>query len=443
MSFSPSFDSGLHPGDGVRPPVRVLHIGDVHLGVELHGRPLPEKGYGTRVADFLTALDASLAHAAQADLVVFPGDIYKNCEPSPTVQREFAGRVRRVARETPVVIIPGNHDLPNAWARASSIDIFRVLDLEGVHVLRQPAVTTIPTRAGNVLIAPLPHLPRSRLLQQEDSRGKSLLEVLDLLRDRLSEYVNAMAADVTAERERLGQATPAILMAHCTVQGASLGGYGRGGMLAPEIDLPLSAVRRPEFDYVALAHIHQHQSLPANDHTGQPPVVYAGSIERVDFGEEGEEKGVVMAEVARGMTEWRFLPLQPRPFVTLRVKAEEDAEDPLAAIKAQIEARSEKFQDAVVRVFYSLPAGQPNLPERELRSVLTGAHLISSIRRDVQPSTTRTRLESLTTQLSPLEALEEYLRSKPELGAQREGLLERARGLMAEVAGNASDADAA
>jgi exonuclease SbcD len=428
MSFSPT-----DPALDIRPPIRVLHIGDVHLGVELHGRPLPEKGYGTRVADFLTALDAALDHASQADLVVLPGDIYKNCEPTPTVQREFARRVRRVARETPVVIIPGNHDLPNAWARASSIDIFQVLDLEGVHVLRQPKVTALPTRAGNVLIAPLPHFPRSRLLQQEEARGKSQAEVMDLLRERLSEYVNTMATDVTAERERLGAATPAILMAHGTIQGATLGGYGKGGMLAPEIDLPLSAVRRPEFDYVALAHIHKQQSLPPNDHTGQPPVVYAGSIERVDFGEEGEEKGVVLAEVSRGNTEWRFERLQPRPFVTLRVKAEEDTEDPLAAIKAQIEAQSARFQEAVVRVFYSLPVGQPNLPERELRAALAGASVISSIRRDVPPNTSRTRLESLTTQLSPLDALEEYLRAKPELAAQREGLMERARGLMATV----------
>ena len=41
-------------------PVRVLHIGDVHLGVELYGRPNPEKGYGTRVGDFLAALDRAL-----------------------------------------------------------------------------------------------------------------------------------------------------------------------------------------------------------------------------------------------------------------------------------------------------------------------------------------------------------------------------------------------
>src|SRR5579862_1712525 len=95
------------------PPIRVLHVGDLHLGVELHGRPDPEKGYGTRVGDFLAALDRALEYAAEADLVLFPGDIYKNCEPTPTVQREFAARMRKVARHAPVVLIPGNHDLPN------------------------------------------------------------------------------------------------------------------------------------------------------------------------------------------------------------------------------------------------------------------------------------------------------------------------------------------
>ena len=38
----------------------------------------------------------------------------------------------------------------------------------------------------------------------------------------------------------------------------------------------------PSIDYVALGHIHKHQVL----HYANPPVVYAGSIDRVDFGEQ-------------------------------------------------------------------------------------------------------------------------------------------------------------
>ena len=140
--------------------------------------PDPEKGYNTRVGDFIRALDAALEHAADVDLVLFPGDIYKNCDPTPTIQREFASRIRRVGRRVPVVIIPGNHDLPNTWARASSIDIFRVLEIDNVHVLRQPRVEPIETRRGTVLIAPLPYLsaqpaaPAGGDPRQEHPRGR-------------------------------------------------------------------------------------------------------------------------------------------------------------------------------------------------------------------------------------------------------------------------------
>jgi exonuclease SbcD len=412
-------------------PVRVLHVGDVHLGVELYGRPLPEKGYGTRVADFLASLELALEHARDADLVVFPGDIYKNCEPSPTVQREFATRIRQTAKHAPVVIIPGNHDLPNTWGRASSIDIFRVLEVENVHVFRAPKVEPVRTARGEVLIAPMPFYPRSRLVALEEARGKGIQEVLELMRERLVGYLDELAAEVTEYRKEHGESIPAILMAHYTVQGAVFGGYGKGALLAPEVELPLGAVRNPAFDYVALAHIHKHQGIPANEPTAQPPVVYAGSVDRVDFGEEGEEKVVVLAEVARRNATWRAVPLAPRPFVTLRLQPEDT--ETLEAAKAALERQQDRIRGAVVRLYYSLPPGQPNLPERELRTALQGAHHVAAIRREMPMQGNRSRLGALTTQLGPLEALEEYLRTKPELAAQHDDLMERAKGLLAEV----------
>jgi DNA repair protein SbcD/Mre11 len=411
--------------------VRVLHVGDVHLGVELYGRPDPEKGYGTRVGDFLRALDSALEHAAEADLVLFPGDIYKNCDPSPTVQREFASRIRQVARQVPVVIIPGNHDVPNMAGRATSVDIFRVLELDNVHVFRQPTVQTVRTRVGDVLIAPLPFFPRSRLVATEEARGKGIPEVLEMMRQRLIGYVADLAAGVTERRAELGESTPAILMAHYTIQGAIFGGYGKGALLAPEVELPLSAVRNDVFDYVALAHIHKHQPIPIQDRHSQPPVVYAGSIERVDFSEEDEEKVAVLAEVRRGHTEWRSVHLKPRPFVTIRVTADEA--DPLESVRAAVESKREQIPGAVIRLLYTLPQGLPNLPERELRQMLEGAHYVAAIRREMPPREARGRVGALTTQLTPIEALEEYLRTQPKLEPQREDLLQRAGALVAEL----------
>ncbi len=72
-----------------------------------------------------------------------------------------------------------------------------------------------------------------------------------------------------------------VLTAHASVQGASYGGE-RTVMLGGDLVLPGSLVRNPRLDYVALGHIHKPQDL---NQDGHPPVIYPGSIERVDFGE--------------------------------------------------------------------------------------------------------------------------------------------------------------
>ena len=54
-------------------------------------------------------------------------------------------------------------------------------------------------------------------------------------------------------------------------------------------DIPLPLRLFNGFDASMMGHIHRHQFL-----TGK--IVYAGSIERIDFGEEGEEKGFVYFE---------------------------------------------------------------------------------------------------------------------------------------------------
>src|SRR5207244_8676645 len=114
------FSTGGKPIMGIR----VLHLADLHLGVENYGRPDPYRGLNSRVADFLHCLDAAVERAAEVDLVLIAGDIYKTCQPTPTVQREFADRVKRLVRHCPIFIVTGNHDVPNAAERASSVDIF-------------------------------------------------------------------------------------------------------------------------------------------------------------------------------------------------------------------------------------------------------------------------------------------------------------------------------
>ncbi len=64
-----------------------------------------------------------------------------------------------------------------------------------------------------------------------------------------------------------------------------------------------AALADPAWRYVALGHIHKHQSLNRDE---QPPIIFSGSPERIDFGEEREPKGWVVATIGEAQTIWQF-----------------------------------------------------------------------------------------------------------------------------------------
>src|SRR5262245_54482610 len=106
-----------------REPIRILHVADIHLGIESYGPLDPSTGLSGRVADFLRGLDQAVdeALAGGIDLVLFAGDFYRTRDPNPTYQRELARRIRRLSEAAiPTFLLAGNHDLPMATGRASS-----------------------------------------------------------------------------------------------------------------------------------------------------------------------------------------------------------------------------------------------------------------------------------------------------------------------------------
>jgi len=190
---------------------------------------------------------------------------------------------------------------------------------------------------------------------------------------------------------------------------------------------PLSALTDPIWDYVALGHIHRHQDLHQGQH---PPVVYSGSIERIDFGEEHEDKGFVWAEVAKGATTYTFVPVPARRFVTIRLDAREG--DLLALLDRELDQCD--VQDAIVRVIVTVSADASDLiDERQIRERLQAAYMIAGITRDEVRAAVRTRDSGLTEHLGPLQALERYILANPEYAERQQALLARAQLLLQEL----------
>jgi len=279
--------------------IRILHIADIHIGVENYGRLDPTTGLHTRVLDFLRGLDEVLASAIQNEigLVIFCGDAYKNRDPNSTLRREFDRRIKHLADAgIPIVMLAGNHDMPAAEKRASAIDVFKTLQVPNVVVASREQVHQVTTRQGTVQVATIPYPLRSRLLAHDRFKDLSIAGLDNALRDIITANINALAAQVRARPE-----LPAILAAHLTVAEAEQGSEQRVMVGMHDITVLKSVIANPAFDYVALGHIHKHQDVNYGAH---PPVVYSGSLERLDFGEEGEAKegrDLLHAKVGNGL----------------------------------------------------------------------------------------------------------------------------------------------
>jgi len=406
--------------------IKLVHFADLHLGVENYGRIDPTTGLSSRLTDFLRSFDQvvdyALDEANAVDMVVFAGDAFRTRDPSPTYQRAFARRMRRLSEGgLPVVLIAGNHDLPTAANRAHAVEIFHTLSVSHVHVSSAPEWFRIETESGPVQVVTLPWVTRSSLLARDEYKNRPLEEINELIVERLIQIVEGEGGLIS----QLDRTVPTLLVAHGTVQGAVYGSE-RSVMLGNDVLLPPSLVRHPAWDYVALGHIHKHQVLHDS-----PPVVYAGSLERIDFGEEKESKGFVVTEVERGSARYEFHPVDARSLVTVRVKA--DGDDPTAQVLAAI--ANQDVADAVVRVIVHTAADrEPLLRVGEVRRALGPAFYVAAVVKDVErPARLRLGQEALVAELTPLEILERYFEVKQTPSERVQLLLDHARSLLAEV----------
>jgi len=407
--------------------MRILHFADLHLGVETYGSVDPATGLSTRLLDVLRALDEVVEYAVanDVDLVLFCGDAYKNRDPSQTQQREFAKRLRRLSEGgTPVFLLVGNHDLPNAIGRATAVDIFDTLAVNHIYVGNRPDIYRIPTKRGNVQVVALPWLRRSALLSREETKNLSI----DQANEQLQEVMTRRLLGVISD---LDPTLPTLLAAHVSVATAKPGSE-RSMVVGRDPVLLLGNVAQSVFDYVALGHVHRQQVLIQD-----PPVVYAGSLERFDFGDEGQDKGFFVVDVElRGeerCVTYQFHRVNARRFMTLEAYVNTGDVEPTATVLKAIAEHEAEIKDAIVRVQLSLPGTlEASLRDAEINKALREAHYVT-IAKEVRQEA-RLRLGEWTSQkLTPVDALKKYLDTKKVSEERQKVLLEYGERLMWEA----------
>ena len=393
--------------------MKLLHFADAHIDMANYGRHDPQTGLPLRVLDFLKSLDTIVETAIDegVDLVIFAGDAYKDRSPAPTFQREWGRRIMRLSGAgIPTLLLVGNHDMSPAAGRAHAVQEFDTLDVPHVRVLAQPQFLSADELGLPVQIIALPWISRSGLIAALDIETADPGEIFAEVESRVTDLVQGWLEAADPE-------LPVILTAHASVQGASYGSE-RTVMLGADLVLPGSLVKDNRLDYVALGHIHKPQNLngpgpdPADKTApGHPPVIYPGSIERVDFGEVGDEKFFVIVDVKKGSStvEWRKL-AGIRPFID-RHATLTSGEEVTAALTSALPG-ADALEGAIVCLTVTYPRDlEPLIDEPALRKHAEQAFEFHLVKRPQVEARIRLPANQTVSSLSPLDLLEQYWRA--------------------------------
>src|SRR3990170_544477 len=380
--------------------MKILHFADAHIDMANYGRHDPETGLPVRVLDFLKSLDTIVytAISEKVDMVIFAGDAYKDRSPAPTFQREWGRRIMRLSQaKIPTLLLIGNHDISPAAGRAHALQEFKTLHVPFVRVLDEPCflkpddLWDLPMQ-----VIAMPWIARSGLMAvtgETDSK-EAFSRIEENIGKSIKEWV-----------EESDSSLPIIFMAHASIEGAKYGGE-RLVMLGNDLVLSGSLVKNSKFSYVAMGHIHKPQDV---NEGYQPPVIYPGSIERVDFGEVKEDRFFVIANVEKGedtKVEWRELK-GVRKFIDRRAILK-SSENVTESLKDAL-PKPREMSEAIVRLSVEYPREWDSLiDESALRKYTEDAFEFHFLKKPQSQSRVRIPEGQVVSSLSPLDLLAQY-----------------------------------
>jgi len=382
--------------------MRIIHTSDLHLGVATYGSEDPSSGVNRRILDFFQAFDQVIDYTLdkKADVLLICGDTFKDVNPTSTILKMFAARLRRLtSAEVSVAILLGNHDSPKTVGRTAPPEIFDELKIERVHVFTKPDILNLESRSGETLrIFTLPYRHPLHLAAKVEKTQASRVDFdREAIQAAYQKEIKRIIEIFTKAGRRDAEVT--ILAGHLYVEGARRGSE-RIYIVGEEFTIPPSILQREVFDYVALGHVHTYQRL-----LGEPPIVYSGSLERIDFSEADEAKGFIDIEYKENRLSWSFIPVKARPMFKIEIDCVK-SKNPTETVKSEIGKFN--IEDAIVRLTLKIKNGA-YVDLNQIQNTLSKTfwHQILQDRVFEEQPVQTPALESL----NPHETLSRYLKS--------------------------------
>lgn len=269
--------------------MRLMHIGDLHLGKSLGDFDLTED------QEYLLNQLLEIVEKQSVDAVLIAGDVYDKAIPSEAATRMLNYFLNNLARRNIYVyMISGNHDSDERLNYGSELfetnQIFISTKYDG-NLYKQ----TLKVGQDEADIYLLPFVKASH--------------VRHFLPDaKIESYDDAVRAIL--DKEDIDESKNNILVAHQFVVGKS-----EDPKLSGSESLGTQSVGTVEkigydcfdlFDYVALGHIHSPQKV------GRKEVRYSGSPLKYSLSEVNNEKSVSLITVSgKGKVDIELIPIKP------------------------------------------------------------------------------------------------------------------------------------
>jgi exonuclease SbcD len=298
--------------------MRILHTGDWHLADRL--------GRIDRTDDLRRAVErvAKYCNTEAVDVLLVAGDLFSELAGAEalrdTIRHLQSTFEPFLTAGGTILTLTGNHDrenfcqtlraamslaAPSAEAPGTTVPHGRF------YLATEPCLVRVEDRATGLpvqfLLMPYPTTTRylidevSQRYQGYDERNRALMK--------------AFTAALHDLRNGPGfsEELPAVLSAHIGVRGCDLGRLFR---ISEDEDVIFDESEIPTgFAYTALGHIHRAQAVGGN-----PAVRYSGSIEKMDLGEQNDDKSVALFDLGpEGISEVRLLEMPSTPVYEINV----------------------------------------------------------------------------------------------------------------------------
>lgn len=368
--------------------MRFLHISDLHLGFQTNAKEVNYDPFKSINFAFEYAINEGIK------LILIPGDVFDRRDPPPFIQKGFASILSKAVKEgIEIFLITGNHEGSPFLERTIHLDVYRELEIPGVTISKTPNIFKI--HGLNIISLPYPF--KRNLLAKDEYRDKGEDEVLEILNRKL----------LNMESELLKKADlnlPTVLVAHLPILEGKMNEdtYSRFDTDSP---IPIEELDREQFSYVALGHYHKMQVMISRKYGH--PFVYSGSLERINFSEENDEKGFYDVEIDEKTRTSSFSFIRnpfARKFYTIEIHKMEDIE----------RVDFEKAKESITRIvlFEDLEN------EQELKTLISKINetaLAFTGILDKRERKSNFISSSFQLTISPKEAIEKYLKNKDDL----------------------------